>query len=70
MGARRPAREGGALRDQWREVEVRRPAGEGAEPWDELFRAQVPATEELVTDEPVTTESMTRSRSKTTEKPL
>ena len=32
--------------------------------------AQVPATEVLVTDEPVTTEWMTRSRSKTTEKPL
>lgn len=32
--------------------------------------AQVPATEVLLTDEPVTTESMTRSRSKTTEKPL
>ena len=32
--------------------------------------AQVPATEVLVTEEPVTTEWMTRSRSKTTEKPL
>jgi len=60
-----------------RKISASRSAPQRAETGDDLEArggraavAQVPATEVLVTDEPVTTESMTRSRSKTTEKPL